>query len=95
MNQEDLSEGSIAATLFPFLSANTYEAYVLPLYAPARADATFPLMKGKLSKLREQLSRLTVRCVRCARAFVVAGLRPGDTHVCKECGYRFVVNERS
>lgn len=53
------------------------------------------MKSGKLSKLREQLHRLTVRCVRCTQAWLVAGLRHGDTYVCKECGYRFVIDKRS
>jgi len=36
-----------------------------------------------------------VRCLGCGVAWVVAGLRPGDTHICKECGRRSVIERRA
>ena len=38
---------------------------------------------------------MIVRCLGCGVAWVVAGLRPGDTHICKECGRRSVIERRA
>lgn len=45
---------------------------------------------------RERLpTGLTVRCANCLQLWLVPGLRPGDTHVCKACGRPLLVGGRA
>jgi hypothetical protein len=32
-----------------------------------------------------------LRCPTCARAWLVVGLKEGDRHICKSCGWEFAV----
>ncbi len=43
----------------------------------------------------KRLGKMIVRCLGCGVAWAVSGLRPGDTHICKECGRRSVIERRA
>ena len=43
----------------------------------------------------KRVGQMIVRCLGCGVAWVVAGLRPGDTHICKDCGRRSVIERRA
>lgn len=38
--------------------------------------------------------QMIVRCLGCGVMRVVSRLRPGDTHICKDCGRRSVIKRR-
>ncbi len=48
----------------------------------------------KVPAALKRLGQMIVRCLGCGVAWVVAGMRPGDTHICKECGWRSVIERR-
>lgn len=43
----------------------------------------------------KRLGQMIVRCLGCGVAWVVSGLKPGDTHICKDCGRRSVIERRA
>ncbi|MCA1566023.1 MAG: hypothetical protein LC803_10380 [Acidobacteria bacterium] len=50
--------------------------------------------KTQIPATLKRLGQMIVRCLGCGVAWVVSGLRPGDTHICKECGRRSVIERR-
>ncbi|HEV2707765.1 MAG TPA: hypothetical protein VGV59_17735 [Pyrinomonadaceae bacterium] len=37
----------------------------------------------------------TLRCTNCRQTWLVPGLRPGETHICKGCGHPLLIGERT
>jgi uncharacterized paraquat-inducible protein A len=53
-----------------------------------------PAEGGYQVKQKRMPPAATLRCTNCNQSWLVPGLRPGDTHVCKGCGHGLLVGGR-
>ena len=66
-------------------------AIIRPGPEPRKDEMEF----DKITEWGGRVRRMIVRCGGCAQGWLVFGLRRGDTHVCKDCGHRFVIDRRN